>query len=82
MLIVTSPLPVEVLGRVRAVYLGHEMANERLLIESGVVGTQEVESRTKQTVVVELYRYIGHCVTILYKTEPRIRLYNSVCTYK
>lgn len=51
----TSSLPVVILGRVWAVHLGHEMANERLLIEGGVVGTQEVEPRAEQTVVIELY---------------------------
>lgn len=45
--VVTETLPVVVLGRVWAVHLGYEMANERLLIESGVVGAQEVESCAK-----------------------------------
>lgn len=43
----TFLLPVEILGRVWAVHLGHEMANERLLIKSGVVGAQEVEPRAE-----------------------------------
>lgn len=50
----TPSLPAKVLGRVLAVHLGHEMANERLLIESCVVGAQEVEPRAEQTVMVEL----------------------------
>lgn len=32
------------------------MANERFLIEGGVVGAQEVESRAEQTVMVQLQR--------------------------
>jgi len=55
--VVTSSLPAIVLGRVWAVHLGHEMANERLLIESCVVGAQEVEPRAEQTVMVELQSY-------------------------
>jgi len=54
---VTPSLPAKVLGRVLAVHLGHEMANERLLIESCVVGAQEVEPRAEQTVMVELQSY-------------------------
>lgn len=49
-----SSLPVEVFGRIWAVHLGHEMADERLLIESCVVGAQEVEPRAEQAMVVEL----------------------------
>jgi len=30
------------------------MANERLLIESGIVGAQEIEPRAKQAVMVQL----------------------------
>jgi len=55
--VVTSSLPAKVLGRVWAVHLGHEMANERLLIESCVVGAQEVKPRAEQTVMVELQSY-------------------------
>lgn len=49
-----ASLPVEVLGGIRAVHLGHESANECLLIECGVVGAQEIEPRAEQTVMVEL----------------------------
>lgn len=37
-----------------AVYLGHEMANERFLIESSVIGAQEVKPRAEQTMMIKL----------------------------
>jgi hypothetical protein len=58
----SSFLPLEVLGRVGTVHLGHEVADERLLIESRVVGAQEVVPGSEQTVVVHLTN-IKRCVT-------------------
>ena len=43
-----------VLPRIRAIHLGHEVADERLLVEGGEVGAQEVVSGAEQAVVVHL----------------------------
>lgn len=40
----TCDLPYVVFGGIITVYLGHELANECFLIESRVIGAQEVES--------------------------------------
>lgn len=47
-------LPVPEFRGILAIDLGNEVADESLLVESGVVGTEEVKSCAKQAVVIYL----------------------------
>lgn len=52
---VEGVVPVPVLPRIGAVHLGHEVADEGLLVESSEVGAEEVVAGTEKAVVIHLW---------------------------